>query len=73
MIIRYTVPETWRDRCNSLKNENFKAMKKSLEISSFYTMVPKIIIRCYAVPKTLRMLDVIVIVHFGQFLVPLPL
>ena len=69
----YCSRDVARHKCNSLKNENFKAVKKSLEISSFYTMVPKIMIRCYAVPKTVRMLDVIVIVHFGQFLVLLPL
>ena len=69
----YCSRDVERHRCNSLKNKNFKAMKKSLEISSFYTMVPKIMIRCNAVPETLLMLDVIVIVHFGQFLVLLPL
>ena len=34
---------------NSPKNENFKKMKKRLEISSFYTSVPKIMIICYTV------------------------
>ena len=29
------------------KNENFEKMKKSLEISSFYTSAPKIMIICY--------------------------
>ena len=31
--------------CNSLKNENFKKIKKFLEISLFHTCVPKIMIR----------------------------
>ena len=34
---------------NSLKNENFKKMEKCLEISSFYTSVPKIMIICHTV------------------------
>ena len=34
---------------NSLKTQNFKKMKKSLEILWFYTSVPKIIIICYTV------------------------
>ena len=37
---------------NSQKNENFKKMKnKMLEISSFYTCVPKITIRLCTVPE----------------------
>ena len=36
---------------NSPKNENFKNGKKTPEISSFYTSVPKIIILCYTVPE----------------------
>ena len=34
---------------NSLKTQNFKKMKKSLEILWFYTSVPKIMIICYTV------------------------
>ena len=57
----YTVPEIWHVTNvivifhfglffallppNSLKNQNFKKMKKHLEISSFYKCVPKIMIR----------------------------
>ena len=36
---------------NSPKNENFKKWKKRLKISSFYTCVPKIMIRWCTVPK----------------------
>ena len=40
--------------------------KHILEISSFYTGVPKIMIMCYTVPKILHMEDVIIF-HFRQF------
>ena len=36
---------------NSLKNETSKTMQKLVEISSFYTCVPKIIIRWCTVPE----------------------
>ena len=84
MIIRYTVPEMWCETdlivifiwgytfpfypCNSQKNEDLKTMKKSLEISLFYTSVPKIMIRCYTVPEIWHASNVIVIFHFGEFL-----
>ena len=45
-----------------------KKWKKHLEISSFYTSVPKIMIICYTVPEIWHMTDVIVIFHFGLFL-----
>ena len=32
------------------KNQNFEKLKKTLEISSFYKSVPKIMITCYTVP-----------------------
>ena len=37
---------------HSPKSQNFKKMikKKHLPISSFYKCVPKVMIRCYAVP-----------------------
>ena len=57
---------------NSRKNENFNTMKKSLEISSFYTIVPKIMIICFIVPEIWRVTDVIVIFHFGLFFTLLP-
>ena len=45
-----------RDRCNCYfsfwaKNQNFTNIKKGLEISSFYTCVPKIMIRWCVVPE----------------------
>ena len=37
---------------NNLKNENFEKMKKKpLEISLFYTDVPKIMIICYTISE----------------------
>ena len=50
-----------------------KKKKKWLEISSFYTSVPKLIIICYTVPEIWCMMDVIVIFHFGLFFALLPL
>ena len=47
-------------------------MIKTLEISSFYTSVPKIMIICYTVPEIWHLTDVIVIFHFGLFFVLLP-
>ena len=44
-----------------------KKWKKHLEISSFYTSVPKIMIICYTVPEIWHVTDVIVIFHFGLF------
>ena len=41
--------------------------KKTLEISSFYTSIPKIMIMGYTVPKIWCVLDVIVIFHFELF------
>ena len=89
IILCYTVPEIWcvTDVIvifhfglffalllpNSPKNENFKKMKKSLEISSFYTSVPKIMIIWYTVPGIWRVTDVIVIFHYGLFLPYYPL
>ena len=44
-----------------------KKWKKHLQISSFYTSVPKIIIICYTVPEIRPMTDVNFIFHFGLF------
>ena len=44
-----------------------KMKKKPLEIPSFNTSVPKIMIMCYTVPEIRCRLDVIVIFHFGLF------
>ena len=52
----------------SLKNENFKKMKKKhLDISSFYTSIPKIMIICYTIHEIWHVTDVIVIFHFGLY------
>ena len=45
-----------------------KKWEKRLEISSFNTSVPKIMIICYIAPEIWHMADVIVIFHFGLFL-----
>ena len=42
-------------------------MKKHLEISSFYTSAPKIMIICYTVPEIWCVVDVILFFHFGLF------
>ena len=88
MIICFTVPEIWCVTdvvifhfgqfftllaTNSPKNQNFKKMKKSLEISSFYILVSEIMIISYTVPEIWHMTDVIVIFHFGLFFALLPL
>ena len=44
-----------------------KCKKQHLEISSFYTSVPQIIIICYTSPEIWRMADGIMF-HFGPFL-----
>ena len=49
-----------------------KNWKMLLEISSFYTSVPKIMIICYTVPEIWRVTDVIFIFHFGLFFALLP-
>ena len=57
---------------NSLKNENFRQIKKRLEISSFYTSAPKIMIIWYTVPEIWCVTDAIVTFHFGLFFALLP-
>ena len=54
------------------KMKIYKKWKKSLEILSFYTSVPQIMIIWYAVPETWRVTDVIVIFLFGLFFALLP-
>ena len=49
-----------------------KKWKKDLEILSFYTSVPKIMIICYTVPEIWCMTDAIVIFHFRLFFALLP-
>ena len=83
MIICYTVPEISHvlnvilfftqgnfqpfSPTNSPKIKNFKKMKRHLEVSSFNTSVPKILIICYIAPKIWHMPDVIIF-YFGLFL-----
>ena len=50
----------------------FKKWKKTLEISSFYNSVTKIMIMCYTVPEIWCVTDVIFIFHFGLFIALLP-
>ena len=50
------------------ENQNFEKMKKSLEMSSLYICVLKIMIRWRTVPEMWSVTDVIVISHFGLFL-----
>ena len=57
---------------NSPKNQNFKKLRKSLEISSFYNSVPKIMILCYILPEIWHVKDVIIF-HFGSSFAILPL
>ena len=78
------VPEKWSmmDRIclnfgpflpfNNLKKQNFEKMKKSQEILSLCTSVPKNMIICYTVPEIQRVTDVIFIFHFGLFFVLYP-
>ena len=77
---QYVLPKIefgWK-RCRksqSWKSQKIKIMKnckKRLEILSFYTSVPKIMIMCYTVPEKWRVMDVIVFFHFGLFFALLP-
>ena len=53
---------------NNPKNQNFeKIKKKRMEISSFSTSAPKIMIISYTVPKIRRGTDVIVMFYFGLY------
>ena len=83
MIMGYTVPEICHvmdvtifhldyflpfypcDTAGKMKISN--KFKKHLEILSFYTNVPKIMIICYNVPEIWCVMDVIVIFHFGLY------
>ena len=57
---------------NNMKNQIFKKWKKCMEISSFYTSAPKIMIICYTVAEIQCVMDVMFIFHFGLFFVLLP-
>ena len=78
----YMVPEIWSvaDRISSFwaifcpftpittwKIKILKKWKIPLEISSFYTSIPKIIIVCYTVPEIMLVIDVIFIGVFFAF------
>ena len=62
----------WSPLPNSSKNENCAKIKKQLEVSSFNTSVPKIMIICFIVPEIWHLTDVIVSFHFGLFFALLP-
>ena len=49
---------------NNPENQNFENNKKMLEISSFDTGVPEIMIICFAVPLIWRVTDVDIFVDF---------
>ena len=55
------------------KKSKFKKYEKTLDISSFYTSVPKIMIVCYTIPKIWHVTGVIVIFHFELSFSILPL
>ena len=57
---------------NSPKNENFNNKKNPLEIPSFNTIVPKVMIIGYTVPEIWCMTHVTFIFHFGLFFALLP-
>ena len=54
------------------KMKTSEKWKKHLEISSFNTSIPKIMIICFPVPEIWCVTDVIVILHFRQFYALLP-
>ena len=47
------------------KSKILKKWQKPLQLLSFYTRVPKIMVTCYTVPETWHVMDVIFIFHFG--------
>ena len=51
----------------NLKVNILKKWKKHLEVSSFYTSVPKIMIIWYTVPEIWHMTDVIILCYFLPF------
>ena len=52
---------------NNPENQNFEKMKKPLEISSFYTSVPKIMVICYTISEIWRVTNLIIFI-VGYFL-----
>ena len=82
-IIWYMVPEIWRVTENFLsfwtifcpfiplktkKSKFWINWKKLVEISSFYSNAPKIIVICGTVPEIWCMTDIILVFYFGLFL-----
>ena len=81
--ILYCSGDMARDRCNfyfsfwsifclltpvtAQKIKISRKWKKHLEISSFYTSVPKIMVICFTIPEIWHVTYVIVIFHFGLF------
>ena len=65
-ILGYFLP-FYPSNCPKNKNERHEKKKTTttLEISSFYTSVPKIMIICYTVFEIWHVTDVIVVFHFG--------
>ena len=57
---------------NSPRNQNLKKKEKTLEVSSFETSVPKIMIICYTFPEIWHMMVVIVVFHFRLFFALFP-
>ena len=53
---------------NNPKSKFWKNENKPLEISSFYTSVPIIMIICYTVPETWHMMKVMLLFILGYFL-----
>ena len=73
-ILGYTFPfYPFPPPPNCPKNENFKKWKQYLEIPTFITSVPRIMIICFTAPEIWHVTDVIVIFHYGLFLPFLPL
>ena len=54
------------------KIQNFEKIKTCMEISSFYTYAPKIMIICYTLPEIQPLMDVVFIFHFGLFFALFP-
>ena len=88
MIIGYTVREIWCvmdvivffivdifctfTPLKAQKTKISKKKKKHLEMSKFYTSVPKILIICCTVLEIWHMTYVVVVFHFGHFFALLP-
>ena len=67
--------DVWFLRYGAQQTEFFSHFGPSftLDISSFYTGVPQIMIMCYTIPEIWHVTHVTVIFHFGLFFALLPL